>query len=294
MINAALNHSHLPVVHPKNRPSRVRASAGGFTLIELLVVIAIIAILAAMLLPALSKAKTKAQGISCLSNLKQLQLGWTLYSGDNSDKIARTGGLGVTATVPTQANAQPGQPLANWVLGRVDIGPSDTDPETIRRGLLWPYINSLEVVRCPADRKTGANGEPTVRSMSMNAWMNPISNEGGELADTTYIVFRKQTSIRRPSETWVTIDENPNSINDGWFLVKPNVPTVWRDVPAAYHNSAGGLSFADGHAEIRKWTDANVASQKGSYSRKDPKSDDLDWLIDCSWPSALVVGSFFT
>jgi prepilin-type N-terminal cleavage/methylation domain-containing protein/prepilin-type processing-associated H-X9-DG protein len=254
------------------------ARRAGFTLIELLVVIAIIAILAAMLLPALSKAKTKAQGISCLNNLKQLQLGWVLYSGDNNDKICRTGGLGVLVTNPADPAAQPGGARANWVLGDVKY----TDPDLIKNGLLYPYINSLEVFKCPADRKiSDVTGEPTLRSMSMNAWMNPISDEG-QLDVANYVVFRKQTQIRRPTDTWVAIDENPVSINDGWFLVRPNVPTVWRDVPAAYHNNAGGLSFADGHAEIRKWTDANVISQKGSYTRKDPNSNDLDWLIERS------------
>jgi len=119
----------------------------------------------------------------------------------------------------------------------------------------------------------------SVRSMSMNAWMNPISTES-QLDDANYVVFTKQTNIRIPAQTWVTIDENPVSINDGWFLVRPNVPKVWRDVPAAYHNNAGGMSFADGHAEIKKWTDINVRSQAGSYARKDPHSEDLYWLIE--------------
>ena len=256
-------------------------AARGFTLIELLVVIAIIAILAAMLLPALSKAKTKAQGIHCLNNLKQLQLAWLLYSDSNSDKIIRTGGLGVLVTDARQANAQPGGDRSNWVLGSIqEPAAGDTDPDMIRNGLLFPYVNSVDVYKCPADHKLGVSGDPTIRSMSMNAWMNPISDEGGQLDVSTYAVFRKQTQIRRPVETWVAIDENPNSINDGWFLVRPNVPTLWRDVPAAYHNNAGGLSYADGHAEIRKWTDANVIAQKGSYARRDPRSDDLNWLIE--------------
>jgi prepilin-type N-terminal cleavage/methylation domain-containing protein/prepilin-type processing-associated H-X9-DG protein len=255
-----------------------RAGAQGFTLIELLVVIAIIAILASMLLPVLSRAKTKAQGISCLNNLKQLQLGWLTYGGDNDDKIVRTGGLGSLVSDPTDPQAQPGGSLSQWVLGTVDSMPSRTDVRFIQNGLLFPFVNNINVYKCPADKYL-LNGELSIRSMSMNAWMNPISSEG-QLDDANYTVFTKQSTIKLPSQIWVTLDENPKSINDGWFLVRPNVPTVWRDVPAAYHNNAGGMSFADGHAEIKKWTDGAVISQQGSYARKDPNSDDLNWLIE--------------
>jgi len=274
-----MNKSHCCKDKISARGSRLRQIVQrGFTLIELLVVIAIIAILAAMLLPALSRAKCKAQGISCLNNLKQLQLGWFMYSSDHDDKIVRTGGWTTLDPDPNSVNVLPGGKNSQWVLGRVDQDPDRVNSLFIQKGLLFPYVNSLDVYKDPADRYM-LNGELSIRSMSMNAWMNPIATEG-QLDDANYIVFTKQSTIRNPSQIWVTIDENPKSINDGWFLVQPNVPNVWRDVPAAYHCGSGGISFADGHAEKRKWTDSAVLSQQGSFSRKDPKSDDLNWLIE--------------
>jgi prepilin-type N-terminal cleavage/methylation domain-containing protein/prepilin-type processing-associated H-X9-DG protein len=268
-----------------------KSEKAGFTLIELLVVIAIIAILAAMLLPALSKAKAKAQGIQCLSNLRQLQLAWIMYSGDFNDYIPQVGGLGDTANSFTDGR------LANplWVHG--DMGgtpnataPGATDPRLVERGTLFPYTKSLKIYKCSADRKNGLayNGppswQPTTRSMSMNCWLNPITPHNFNAR-----VFRKQSDLNAhlggPVKLFVTVDENPNTINDGFFVIDPGQgttsPTTWTDVPASYHNKAGSFGFADGHAEIKKWRDANLISAKSINTPVDPAyKGDLVWIVE--------------
>jgi prepilin-type processing-associated H-X9-DG protein len=267
-------------------PGRWAGRGGaGFTLIELLVLVGIIAILAALLLPALNRAKTKAQGISCLHNLEQLQLAWLMYPNDNNDKLVRVGGLADLVQLPSDPQAQPGGPKSQWVLGSVAQAPCWTNTLLIQMGLLYPYVSSLGVYKCPADRKSeagplGGGGARTVRSMSLNCWMNPISVWNN---NTQVRIYRKQADVsaRSPSVAWIFIDENPWTINDGCFVCDPT-QNNWVDVPATYHNGAGGMSYADGHCEVKQWRYRNVLNAQSTGVGADPNCADLPWLQDRS------------
>ncbi len=240
----------------------------GFTLIELLVVIAIIAILASLLLPALAKAKTKAQGIQCLSNLKQLTLGWILYADDHLDNLVWND------LTPTGSG---------WVRGILNYDGSNpdntntmflTDPQYAK---LAPYTaTTAGVYKCPADRstvKTRGGVRPRVRSLSLSQAMNSQDDWLSYLTKKKYHVFRKNGDINvlGHAKAYVFIDEHPDSINYGDFAVAmndelPPARIYMIDVPASYHNGAGGISFADGHAETHKWLDTRTrAPTTGKY-----------------------------
>jgi prepilin-type N-terminal cleavage/methylation domain-containing protein/prepilin-type processing-associated H-X9-DG protein len=304
-------------------PSLRRGRAGGFTLIELLVVIAIIAILAGMLLPALARSKSKAQGILCMNNGNQMIKSLMMYALDNQDFMPPN---------PDDSNLTPGH---NWLGGSAGLGGGQEFNKDVlmdkNTSLLADYMgNAVECYKCPADKRignyTGADPNlkgkkvPAARTFAMSQAVGTIcagfDSGGGHSGpprlstngpwldgnhsnrrNNPWMTYGKSTDFTRPgpSSTFVFVDEEPASLNDGGFGTSAS-PTNkrWVDFPATFHGGACGFAFADGHSEIRKWKNIGGVEAKGPMKvgqRQLPSNSpankvDIDWLASVSSASA--------
>ena len=234
-----------------------------FTLIELLVVIAIIAILAALLLPALTAAKGKAKSTGCISNLRQLSLGWKMYADDNSSTLA--------VNVP-QPPVKPA-----WVIGEFGTNTVTTNLANIQNGQIYSYVQNAKVYHCQAD-ETQVRGVPSALSYSMNGWMGSrtMSQSPYASASSAFRTFVREAEIsalNAASRLWVLADEDASTLNDGWSLVTMDDARPFASFPGIRHAHGGGMNFADGHTQIFKLRDPT------SNPGKQISANNSDWLL---------------
>ncbi len=255
-----------PPQHFKKSFAPVVTGERGFTLVEMLVVIAVISILAALLMPALSQAKARAQAIACMNNTKQLAVAWQVYAGDNAERLPYNLGL-VGSSFRTDLN---------WVNNVMtwDTSSDNTNLETLTKASLGSFVGgSTAVYRCPSDQalssvQQAAGWTARIRSYSMNAMVGDagsFSTNGFNVNNPGYKQFFKITQIPQPSGIFVFLDEHPDSINDGYFLNRAPKSYAaaaaspssfygkWTDLPASYHSGATSFAYADGHALLHRW-----------------------------------------
>ena len=278
------------------------ALTAGFTLIELLVVIAIIGILAAILLPSLSKSRERVQGIMCVSNARQLALACQLYVNDQNDYLPYNYGM---AGSSFRTNL-------NWVNNVMtwDLSPDNTYLATITQAALGSFVSSSTTIyRCPSDqvlssKQIAAGWNGRIRSYSMNALIGnagALSAAGVNVNDPDFRQFFKLTQIPQPTDIFVFLDEHPDSIDDGYFVNREGYnrstggydssssSAEWIDLPASYHNNSTTFSFADGHSALHHWSDSTTAVPATPFATNLPipiasnpadAAADFDWVMD--------------
>jgi prepilin-type N-terminal cleavage/methylation domain-containing protein/prepilin-type processing-associated H-X9-DG protein len=224
------------------RLERSKPDGRGFTLVELLVVIAIIAILSALLLPALGRAKAKVRQIACLSNYRQLQLCWLMYTDDYNDALPPN------ETLPGGERGGWVATTRTWIQGNAW---TDTTSTNIENGVLFPYNRSIKIYKCPADRSTVRDEGtiPRFRSVAMNMYLNHIPDPQDQTCWHRYSEIKDPA----PAKVFVFIDEHENSIDNARFSLAGRQAWVWIDFPAIRHEGGCVLSFADGHSELWRW-----------------------------------------
>ncbi|HTY87699.1 MAG TPA: prepilin-type N-terminal cleavage/methylation domain-containing protein [Candidatus Acidoferrum sp.] len=299
-----------------NRSEFFSKARCAFTLIELLVVIAIIAILAALLLPALASAKEKAKSLGCMSNSRQLMLGWLQYANENNDRLVNnydTASIQADLALKNPTYATWVDNVMTWTIGS-PAADQCFNPSYTMNALLYNFVNNLAVYKCPADdylsnlqKLAGYAARP--RSYSMNCffgastpnWLSgPPSgprDSGANEFFPSWRQFLRTTQIPDPSNLYVTLDEHPDNINDGYFKngANPDITDgtswpggVWGDIPASNHRRAGGFGFADGHAEVHLWQSRTctifpVQAQPGASLPHIKLQNDPAGIADASW-----------
>lgn len=269
-----MKRPNLKLPQMKKLPSRAGGTRSGFTLIELLVVIAIVAILASLLLPAMAKAKGKAQSISCANNFKQLQTAWILYANDNRDFVVRTYDGDIYGYWQT---------IDGWVVGNAQRDRTDAN---LRAGKLWSYLGSARVYRCASDRSRvlGQPQQLRFRSYALNSnlesTVKPGSPYGGEP--------RLPDLMKHSSRLFSFIDVSEESIDSGGFFLLvgngPNTvdPLYWKSQPSSRHGKGANVAFLDGHVELKRWKFTPKRYNAVAYFPVANKADaeDFEWLLE--------------
>ncbi len=237
---------------------RPPARSGAFTLIEVLVVIAIITVLAALMLPALDKAKTRGHQIACLNHLKQLAVCWHLYAADHHGRLVEN----LPATHGTNS----------WVTGNLKLAAEATNLALLKHGKLFPYASQTAIYRCPAD-PAHTQGAPHIRSYAMNSWVGSRHMENLSRKGFRTFVRDSETAAAGAGTLWLMMDEHEASLDDGWFLVTMDDSRPFASFPATRHQHGAGVNFADGHAELFKLRETRTPPGGAHVS-----ASNTDWL----------------